>query len=63
MSFDEQAKGKAEQAQGRVEQAAGDLTGDKESKGEGILDEAKGKIREMADKARDKIHDATARDK
>jgi uncharacterized protein YjbJ (UPF0337 family) len=63
MSFDEQAKAKAEQAQGRVEQAAGDLTGDQETKREGMLDEAKGKLREIADKARDKIHDATARDK
>ena len=59
MTSDEQVKGKAEQAQGRVEQAAGDLTGDNKKKGEGMLDEAKGKLREGADKAREKIHDAS----
>jgi uncharacterized protein YjbJ (UPF0337 family) len=59
MTSDEQLKGKAEQAKGRVEQAQGDLTGDHQKKGEGVADEAKGKLREGADKAREAIHDAT----
>jgi uncharacterized protein YjbJ (UPF0337 family) len=62
MSFDQQTKGKAEEAKGRVEQAAGDLTGDNETKAHGMLDEVKGKLRQGADKAREAIHDATAKD-
>jgi uncharacterized protein YjbJ (UPF0337 family) len=58
---DEQVKGKAEEAKGRVEQAAGDLTGDNETKAHGMLDEAKGKLRQGVDKAREAIHDATAK--
>jgi uncharacterized protein YjbJ (UPF0337 family) len=61
MSFDQQTKGKTEEAKGRVEQAAGDLTGDNETKAHGMLDEAKGKLRQGADKAREKIHNATAK--
>jgi uncharacterized protein YjbJ (UPF0337 family) len=59
MSSDEQLKGKAEQAGGKLEQAQGDLTGDNKKKGEGMLDEAKGTLREGADKAREAVHDAT----
>jgi uncharacterized protein YjbJ (UPF0337 family) len=61
MSIEEQGKGTAEEAKGRVEQAAGDLTGDNETKAHGMFDEAKGKLRQGVDKAREAIHDATAK--
>jgi uncharacterized protein YjbJ (UPF0337 family) len=61
--FEEQARARAEQAGDRVEQAAGDVTADRETKDEGTLDEAEGKLRAMADKAREAIHDATAHDR
>ena len=60
---DEQTKAKIEQGKGRVEQAQGDLTGDNSKKAEGMLDEAKGKLRETADTARAKIHEANEPDK
>jgi uncharacterized protein YjbJ (UPF0337 family) len=63
MSMEEQAKGKLEEVKGRGEQAQGDLTGDKSKKTEGILDEAKGKLRQEADKVREAVHDARAKHK
>ncbi len=61
MTDDEQLKAKVEQGQGRVEQAAGDLTGDSETKGKGMLHEAEGKLRDAASKVKDAVHDATHR--
>jgi uncharacterized protein YjbJ (UPF0337 family) len=50
----------ADDAKGRVKEAAGNLTGDKDLKNEGKLDQAEGKIKEgvdsLADKARSLLH-------
>jgi uncharacterized protein YjbJ (UPF0337 family) len=46
-----------DQAKGRVKQAAGDLTGDKDLKQEGKIDEATGKVKEVVDSAKDKVED------
>jgi uncharacterized protein YjbJ (UPF0337 family) len=50
----------ADDAKGRVKEAAGNLTGDKDLKNEGKLDQAEGKIKEgvdnIADKARGLLH-------
>lgn len=59
MSIEEQAKGKLEEAKGRGKQAQGDLTGDNAKKGEGVVDEVKGKARQAADKVREAAHDLT----
>jgi uncharacterized protein YjbJ (UPF0337 family) len=50
---------KLDEAKGRGEQAQGDLTGDNKKKGEGMVDEAKGKAKEAGDKASDAVHDLT----
>jgi uncharacterized protein YjbJ (UPF0337 family) len=50
----------ADEAKGRVKEAAGNLTGDKDLKNEGKLDQAEGKIKDgvdsLADKARGLLH-------
>jgi uncharacterized protein YjbJ (UPF0337 family) len=50
----------AKDVQGRVKEAAGDLTGDKELKKEGKIEQAEEKIKsgidEVADKAKDILH-------
>ena len=47
-------------AKGRIKEAAGNVTGDKDLKNEGKLDQAEGKIKEgvdnLADKARGILH-------
>ena len=47
-------------AKGRIKEAAGNVTGDKDLKNEGKLDQAEGKIKEgvdnIADKARNLLH-------
>ena len=47
--------GERDQAKGRVEQAVGDLTGDKDLKRDGKIDEAAGKVKEGVDKVKDKL--------
>jgi uncharacterized protein YjbJ (UPF0337 family) len=49
-------------AKGRVKEAAGDLTGDKDLKREGKVDQAGGKAKEGVEKITDKIKDALKRD-
>ena len=49
-------------AKGRVKEAAGDLTGDKDLKREGKVDQADGKAKEGVEKAADKVKDALRRD-
>jgi uncharacterized protein YjbJ (UPF0337 family) len=46
--------GKIGQAKGRVKQAVGDLTGDKDLKAEGQVDEAGGKVQETVGQFRRK---------
>lgn len=47
-----------DQAKGRVKQAAGDLTGDKDLRREGKVDEMAGKAKDGLDRAADKLRDA-----
>jgi uncharacterized protein YjbJ (UPF0337 family) len=49
-------------AKGRVKEAAGDLTGDKDLKREGKVDQAGGKAKEGVEKLTDKVKDALKRD-
>ncbi len=54
-----------DQAKGKIKQAAGDLTGNKDLKREGKIDERAGRAKEGLDKAKDKIGDVidNAKDK
>ncbi len=45
-------------AKGRIKEAAGALTGDDSLKREGKADQAGSKVKEMAEKAKDKVADA-----
>ena len=49
-------------AKGRVKEAAGNLTGDKDLKREGKVDQAGGKAKEGIEKLTDKVKDALKRD-
>jgi uncharacterized protein YjbJ (UPF0337 family) len=53
--------GTADKAKGRVKEAAGALTGDKKLKGEGLVDQAAGKIKDAAEKVVDKAKDILKR--
>jgi uncharacterized protein YjbJ (UPF0337 family) len=49
-------------AKGRVKEAAGNLTGDKDLKREGKVDQAGGKAKEGVERLTDKVKDALKRD-
>lgn len=51
----------SDEAEGRIKEAAGDLTGDKDLKREGKIDQASGKAKDAVDKAADKAKDALDR--
>jgi uncharacterized protein YjbJ (UPF0337 family) len=51
-----------EQAEGRIKEAAGDLTGDKDLKRKGQVDQAAGKAKDVVDGASDKVKDALDRE-
>ncbi len=48
---------------GRIKEAAGDLTGDKDLKREGKVDQASGSVKDKLDSATDKVKDLLHRDK
>jgi uncharacterized protein YjbJ (UPF0337 family) len=50
-------------AKGRVKEAAGDLTGDKDLKNEGKVDQAVGKVREGVEGAADRVKGLLRSDK
>jgi uncharacterized protein YjbJ (UPF0337 family) len=50
-------RGTLEETKGNVKQGVGDLTGDDRLKGEGILDEAKGKAQNLLGDIKDKVED------
>ena len=50
-------------AKGRIKEAAGDLTGDKDLKNEGKVDQAVGKVREGADNVADRVKGLIRSDK
>jgi uncharacterized protein YjbJ (UPF0337 family) len=54
--------GSTDTAKGRIKQAAGDLTGDRDLKREGDVDEAAGKAKGKIGEVADKIKDALRRD-
>ncbi len=43
-------------AKGRLKEAAGNVTGDKDLKNEGKVDQASGKVKQGVDKVRDALH-------
>lgn len=45
-----------DEAKGRLKEAAGNVTGDKDLKNEGKVDQASGKLKEGVDKVRDALH-------
>jgi uncharacterized protein YjbJ (UPF0337 family) len=51
-----------DEAKGRVKEAAGDLTGDKDLKREGKVDQASGKAKDKIDDAGDKAKELVGRD-
>jgi uncharacterized protein YjbJ (UPF0337 family) len=53
---------KTDEAKGRLKEAGGDLTGDKDLKREGKVDQASGKTKGTLDKATGKVKDALRKD-
>ena len=54
--------GAVDNAKGNLKEAAGDLTGDKDLKNEGKVDQAEGKAKDAVEGASDKVKDAIGRD-
>ena len=52
----------ADEAKGRVKEAAGNLTGDKDLKNEGKVDQAGGKAKDGVEKLTDKVKDLLHKD-
>lgn len=50
-------RGTLEETKGEVKQGVGDLTGDDRLKGEGMLDEAKGKAQNLLGDIKDKVEE------
>jgi uncharacterized protein YjbJ (UPF0337 family) len=50
-------RGTLEETKGNVKQGVGDFTGDDRLKGEGMLDEAKGKAQNILGDIKDKVED------
>ncbi len=50
--------GKTDVVKGRIEEAAGVLTGNDKLRGEGKADQAVGKVKQIAEKAIDKVEQA-----
>ena len=53
----DRVKGSFDQVKGKVKEKVGDLTGDQKMKGEGIADQAIGKVKNMIGSAKDKIRE------
>ena len=47
-----------DEAKGRTKEAIGDLTDDDDMKAEGKVDRAGASVKDLGDKAKDKVHDA-----
>ena len=54
--------GTADDLKGRAKEAGGDLTGDKDLKREGKVDQASGTVKDKVGGAADKVKDALKRD-
>lgn len=55
MGLDDKFKNSAEDVAGKAKEAIGDATDNEQLKGEGKLDQAKSRVREAAEDAKDKI--------
>jgi uncharacterized protein YjbJ (UPF0337 family) len=55
------SEGRYDKAKGRVKQAAGDLTDNDELRREGKRDETGGKVKESAERAKDKVAEGVDR--
>jgi len=53
----DRVKGSFDQVKGKVKEKVGGLTGDQKMKGEGIADQAIGKVKNMIGSAKDKIRE------
>jgi len=53
----DRVKGSFDQTKGKVKEKVGGLTGDQKMKGEGIADQAIGKVKNMIGSAKDKIRE------
>jgi len=53
----------ADEAKGRIKEATGNVTGDKDLRNEGKLDQAEGKIKDGVDKLADKARGLLHKDK
>ena len=54
--------GDVDTAKGKLKKAAGDLTGDKDLRREGKVDEASGTVKDKVGDAADKVKEAVGRD-
>ena len=54
--------GEFDDLKGRAKEAAGDLTGDEDLKREGKIDQATGKMKDLVERASDKIKGVLRRD-
>lgn len=50
-------KGTTDKIKGKAKEVAGDVTGDDKQKAEGFLDQAIGKVKEVASDAKEKVED------
>ena len=55
MSAEDKAKNIAEQAEGKAKEAAGKVTGNEQLEAEGHGDQAKGDLKQAAEKAKDAV--------
>ncbi|MEU7524272.1 CsbD family protein [Saccharothrix sp. NPDC042600] len=53
MSIGDKAENKAEEIGGNVKETAGKVTGDDELRGEGLADQAKAKVKDAVEEAKD----------
>jgi uncharacterized protein YjbJ (UPF0337 family) len=58
VSVPDHGRSRPEASAGRIKEAAGDLTDDKELKGEGKAQQAAGNVKDAGDKVGDKVKDA-----
>lgn len=53
----DRAEGTGNEIKGRAEQTWGSMTGDRETQGKGMMDEAKGKVQQGVGDLKDKVSD------
>lgn len=58
MGTDDKMRAKVDQAKGTIKEKVGDVTNDRSTQAEGMLEKAKGNVREGWEEAKDKARDA-----